>query len=257
MLHKIIPIRGLLQELLIPQLCPTPAYTDSQSTIFVGNAAAAARLSVWLNRRSAVIREGVDDGQIQLLKITDADNCANYFTKPVTTKTMNHYFSYTHKNRSPQSLSVVRSQESAWAAAKEIKMHQYRQLQAWSPRDGDAGGAQSVQVIAAGFQVPVQLLAPAAPLTAAAPAPAPAPALASAPAPAVASAAAPAPAQMNGVHRCWCDLCGHNPRDGCLNPGIREFGYKCANCYDNQCRCFCDDPSMPGSDYETEDFTSD
>ena len=138
MLHKLIPIRGLLQELLIPQLNPTPAYTDSQSTIFVGNAAAAARMSVWLNRRSAVIREGVDDGQIQLLKITDADNCANYFTKPISTKTMNHYFSYTHKSR--QSLCVVRSQESTWDAAARARSrcmclprYLYLHLSEWPP----------------------------------------------------------------------------------------------------------------------------
>ena len=96
MLHKLIPIRGLLQELMIPQLKPTPTHTDSQSTIHVGASAAAARLSVWLNRRAAVLREGVDSHEIQLLKVTDENNCANYFTKPVTTKSMNHYFSYTH-----------------------------------------------------------------------------------------------------------------------------------------------------------------
>ena len=96
MLHKLIPIRGLLQELMIPQIQPTPAYTDSQFTIHVGASAAAARLSVWLNRRAAVLREGVDSHEIQLLKVTDEDNCANYFTKPVTTKSMNRYFSYTH-----------------------------------------------------------------------------------------------------------------------------------------------------------------
>ena len=233
MLHKIIPIRGLLQELLIPQLQSTPAYTDSQSTIFVGNAATAARLSVWLNRRSAVIREGVDDGQIQLLKITDADNCANYFTKPITTKSMNHYFSYTHKNRPSPSLTVVKPQGSVWAV-----------------RDGDTGNNRVVHAIGAKFPIPT-LVSPDAQQ----PAPAPAPAPASAPAPAAAPAAAPMAAQ-NGIHRCYCDLCGHNPRDGCLNPGVRELGYRCAQCWTGVCSCFCDDPQMPGSDYETEDYTS-
>ena len=103
MLHRLLPLRGLCQELMIPQTHPTPAYTDSQSTIFVGNRAAAARLSVWLNRRSAVIREAVDCGDIRLEKVSDADNCANYFTKPVPTKTMEHYFSYTHGQPQRQS----------------------------------------------------------------------------------------------------------------------------------------------------------
>ena len=96
MLHRLLPLRGLCQELMIPQCHPTPAYTDSQSTIFVGNRAASARLSVWLNRRSAVLREAVDGRDIRLEKVTDADNCANYFTKPVSTKVMERYFSYTH-----------------------------------------------------------------------------------------------------------------------------------------------------------------
>ena len=106
MLHKTIPLRGLLAELLVPQLQPTPTYTDSQSTIFCAESAAAARNSVWINRRAAVLREGVDTKEISLLKISDADNCSNYFTKPVTTAVMNRYFSYTHANRSQFSSSA-------------------------------------------------------------------------------------------------------------------------------------------------------
>ena len=96
MLHALIPWRGTLHEMHIPQLLPTPVYSDSQSTIFVANSAAAAKLSVWLNRRIKVLREGVDTKEIVLFKISDADNCANYFTKPITTEKMKHYFSYTH-----------------------------------------------------------------------------------------------------------------------------------------------------------------
>ena len=95
-LHRVIPLVGILQECLIPQLHPVPTYTDSQSTIFAANTAAAAKYSVWLNRRTAVIREAVDMGLVRLLKISDANNCSNYFTKPVTTQVMQHYFSYTH-----------------------------------------------------------------------------------------------------------------------------------------------------------------
>ena len=94
MLHRVIPLRGLYQELGIAQLEPTPAYTDSQSTIFCANAAASARLSVWVNRRAAILREAVDQFVIAMNKISDADNCANYYTKPVTTVVMNHYFEY-------------------------------------------------------------------------------------------------------------------------------------------------------------------
>ena len=93
-LHRIIPIQGLLQEVLIPQVRPTPVYTDSQSTIFCANAAASSRLSVWVNRRSGVLREAVDTRIVSMEKIGDPDNVANYFTKPVTTTVMNHYFDY-------------------------------------------------------------------------------------------------------------------------------------------------------------------
>ena len=94
MIHRVIPVRGLCQEMHVPQLRPVPAYTDSQSTIFCANSAASARLSVWVNRRSAVLRECVDESLVAMHKISDADNCANYYTKPVTTAVMNHYFDY-------------------------------------------------------------------------------------------------------------------------------------------------------------------
>ena len=99
MLHRLLPLRGMLQEFMIPQQVPTPSYTDSQSSIHVGNSAAASRLSVWLNRRAAVLREGVDNGEIKLEKVSDADNVANMYTKPVTRASMEHYMSYTHGHR--------------------------------------------------------------------------------------------------------------------------------------------------------------
>ena len=37
-------------------------------------------------------------GECRWEKIADADNCSNYYTKPVTAVTMAHYFSYTHKS---------------------------------------------------------------------------------------------------------------------------------------------------------------
>ena len=72
---------------------------DSQSTIYVGNSAASARLSVWINRRSAVLREGVDQGDIAFEKISDADNISNQFTKPVTQAVLHHYSAYSHGER--------------------------------------------------------------------------------------------------------------------------------------------------------------
>ena len=95
-LYRLIQMRGPLQERLIPQLRPTPLYTDSQSTIYVANSSAAVRRSVWLNRRAAVLHEGVDMSEISFEKISDANNVANYYPKPVTAQAMQHYFAYSH-----------------------------------------------------------------------------------------------------------------------------------------------------------------
>ena len=153
-MHRVIPLRGILQELFIPQLRPTPTYTDSQSTIFTANSAAAAKLSVWINRRSAILREGVDTGEVTFQKIGDPDNCANYFTKPVTSAVMRHYFDYTHCEKRevlPKVLAVGKEGETlkpvwksghrqrkallclaevASAATGETKEEAYRRLEA-------------------------------------------------------------------------------------------------------------------------------
>ena len=230
MLHRLLPLRGLCQELMIPQCFPSPAYTDSQSTIFVGNSAASARLSVWLNRRSAVLREGVDCKEICLAKVSDGDNCANYFTKPITTKSMMRYFSYTHGQ--PQRILSTKH-------AVQVLAH-------------------NIQPCPALCGTPIEYGYTCTPLppedSDAEPAPTSAPESAPASAPEPAPIAAPASAQENGHSKCWCTFCGHNPRDGCLNVGLRAQNYLCNNCY-RGCICFCDDPRQ--TDDDTEDFNSD
>ena len=62
----------------------------------MSNSAASVKRSVWLNRRAAVLREFVDTSEVTFMKIDDPDNVANYFTKPVSAHTMQHYFQYTH-----------------------------------------------------------------------------------------------------------------------------------------------------------------
>ena len=259
-LHRLITYRGVLQELGIPQLHPSPLYTDSQSSIFAGNSAASARQSVWLNRRTAVIREAVDMEEIRLEKIGDPDNVANYFTKPVTTAVMKHYFSYTHGSPEQRKSVLTAAEATASDAAEATANDAHPQ-----------SGKPSVNVLAHNILPPLLAflgstpdICPAlsgtpvefgytfTPLSSdSAPAPAPAPAPAAEPAPA--QAPAPAPTHMNGVLKCMCDLCGHNSRDGCLNRGWPQYNYRCAHCH-NGCMCFCDDPRM--SDHDTEDYTS-
>ena len=89
-----IIVANVLQEVDIPQLRPTPIFCDSQATVFIANDAAAAKKSIWISRRAAVLREAVDDGAILFLKIGRADNVADYFTRPVTHAEYLHFAHY-------------------------------------------------------------------------------------------------------------------------------------------------------------------
>ena len=73
--------RGLTHELHVPQLLPTPAYFDSSTTIFCANDDAAVKRALWLRRRIAVLREGVEHFEFDPVKIDEADNCADMNTK--------------------------------------------------------------------------------------------------------------------------------------------------------------------------------
>ncbi len=50
-LNAVVPVNGLLQEVRVRKGEPTPYYLDSATTGFVANDDAAARKSVWLERR--------------------------------------------------------------------------------------------------------------------------------------------------------------------------------------------------------------
>ena len=78
----------------IPQFRPIPVFCDSQSTVFVANDAAAAKKSIWVSRRAAVLREAVDDGTISFEKIAREDNVADYLTRPITHAEYLHFAAY-------------------------------------------------------------------------------------------------------------------------------------------------------------------
>ena len=80
-LHRIIPVRGLLQELFIIQELPTPLWMDSLSTWFVALDKAAVKKSIWLRRRAVMLQDGVDQGEVRPLKIAGEDNLADVETK--------------------------------------------------------------------------------------------------------------------------------------------------------------------------------
>ena len=90
--------RGVLQELRLPQEFPSPVHDDSRSTIFVARDAGSIKKSSWTYRRSSVVRQGVDELLVRFVKVADADNCADMFTKPVDHAKFCHLLSHTHQH---------------------------------------------------------------------------------------------------------------------------------------------------------------
>ena len=79
-----VPVIGVTQELRVQQGKPVPFYLDSKTTVFVASSDSAVKKSVWLIRRVAVIEEGVTNGYIQPVHITERDMAADPFTKYLT-----------------------------------------------------------------------------------------------------------------------------------------------------------------------------
>jgi hypothetical protein len=80
-LTRIITARGLLQEMHYPQVRPTPTFTDSATSIFVANDDSALKRALWVIRRVKVLRDGVDDGEFEPIKIPEEDNASDVYTK--------------------------------------------------------------------------------------------------------------------------------------------------------------------------------
>ena len=80
-LTRIITARGLLQEMHYPQDRPTPTFTDSATSIFVANDDGAVKRALWLRRRVIVLRDGVDTGEFEPIKIPEEDNASDVYTK--------------------------------------------------------------------------------------------------------------------------------------------------------------------------------
>ena len=78
-----MPKRGLQQEIHIPSTEPTILYCDSQSAVFVAEENGRVRRSAWVLRRAAVLREGAELGDCKVIKIGEANNIADGFTKPI------------------------------------------------------------------------------------------------------------------------------------------------------------------------------
>ena len=82
-IHRAIPLIEFCHELGIRQLAPVPLFTDSQSVIYVARDTGAAKRSIWLQRRVAVMQEAVALQQIAPTHIDGTLNVADILTKYV------------------------------------------------------------------------------------------------------------------------------------------------------------------------------
>ena len=95
-MHKIVPLRGLLTELRIPQECGTPLYIDSASTVFVAQSRGAVKKSAWIRRRSEVLTEAFDMGDCDPRKVEEYNNFSDPETKYLVYRVWMRHLHYTH-----------------------------------------------------------------------------------------------------------------------------------------------------------------
>ena len=105
---RIIAHRGLFQEIGLDMSIPTPVYGDSASCLFVANnGPSAIKRSVWNIRRAMVLREAVDMGEAQFLKIPESDNVADGFTKPLKHITWVRHMAYLAPQYNPATVRRI------------------------------------------------------------------------------------------------------------------------------------------------------
>ena len=118
--HKIVPLRGLLTELRIPQEHPTPTYIDSASTVFVAQSRAAVKKSAWMRRRAEVLTQAYDLGEISPIKIEEYNNFADPQTKYLTFKVWTRHLHYTHNMSGEPPPPVDKPSKKGPSAAKVL-----------------------------------------------------------------------------------------------------------------------------------------
>ena len=77
----VVPINGVLQELMIRRGRPTPFILDSGSVVFSVTNDRSVRRSTWLLRRAAPLQEAEQMKQIEPLKVRERDMVADPYTK--------------------------------------------------------------------------------------------------------------------------------------------------------------------------------
>ena len=80
-LHRAVPIRGTVHELMIPQDHPLPVCTDALAVLIASSGGSHMRNTPWLLARTAVVLQAVEEKHIKLYKLDGLKNPTNSFTK--------------------------------------------------------------------------------------------------------------------------------------------------------------------------------
>ena len=122
-LHQLMPVRALMQELFLPQPAPTPVYTDAASVLFSSEGGAAVRHTPWLLARMGALLQAVDDKDVVLRKVTGTGNPTNSLTK------------YTPGHEQQRDFAYIMNRVSAQVAAAPKALDQ---------RDDDLAGLRAM-----------------------------------------------------------------------------------------------------------------
>ena len=77
----VVPINGVLQEIMVRCGRATPFILDSGSVVFAVTSDRSVRRSTWLLRRAAPLQEAEQSHQIEPLKVRERDMVADPYTK--------------------------------------------------------------------------------------------------------------------------------------------------------------------------------
>ena len=119
-MHKIVPLRGLLTEMRIPQEQGTPLYIDSASTVFVAQSRGAVKKSAWIRRRAEVLTEAFDMGECDPRKIEEYNNFSDPETKYLVYRVWMRHLHYTHNLDGEPPPPVVKPSKKGPTAAKVL-----------------------------------------------------------------------------------------------------------------------------------------
>jgi hypothetical protein len=81
--NHVTTMRGILQELYCPQLFPTPVYLDSLSTFYVAADKHSVKRSQHNMRRTAVLTQARENGEIVPIHVSEKHMAADGLTKPI------------------------------------------------------------------------------------------------------------------------------------------------------------------------------